>query len=70
MLVLTRRNGERLHIGDNVTVTVTRIQGNKVRLGIEAPADVSIRREEIPAAITFKGDRDFVGSGFECVLPR
>ena len=47
MLVLTRKNGESLCIGDGIRVTVTRIHGNKVRLGIEAPADVPIRRSEI-----------------------
>ena len=47
MLILTRRVGETLMIGDNVSVTVLRVKGNQVRLGINAPKDVSIHREEI-----------------------
>lgn len=47
MLVLTRRSDEALRIGDNVKITVVEIKGNQVRLGIEAPAEVSIYREEI-----------------------
>jgi carbon storage regulator len=47
MLILTRRVGETLMIGDNVTVTVLRVKGNQVRLGVNAPKDVSVHREEI-----------------------
>lgn len=47
MLILTRRIGETLVIGDNVTVTVLGIKGNQTRLGINAPKDVSVHREEI-----------------------
>ena len=47
MLVLSRKIGERIRIGDAVTLTVVRIHGDKVRLGIEAPADVAIHREEV-----------------------
>lgn len=47
MLVLTRKVGERIHIGDGIVVTVVRIQNDKVRLGIEAPAQVPIHREEV-----------------------
>ena len=47
MLILTRRVGETLMIGDNVTVTVLRVKGNQVRLGINAPKDVPVHREEI-----------------------
>lgn len=49
MLVLTRRAGERLLIGDNVTVTVVSVDRGKVRLGIEAPPDVLVLREELTA---------------------
>jgi carbon storage regulator len=47
MLVLSRKENERLMIGENIVVTIVRVSGGKVRLGIEAPADVSIRREEL-----------------------
>jgi carbon storage regulator len=47
MLVLTRKTGESIYIGGNIRVTVTSIDGNKVRLGIEAPPSVRIDREEV-----------------------
>lgn len=47
MLILTRRTGESLIIGDEVTVTVLGIKGGQVRLGIEAPRDIAIHREEV-----------------------
>jgi carbon storage regulator len=47
MLVLTRRERERLKIGDEVTVTVVGIRGNEVRLGFEAPRSVPVHRDEI-----------------------
>jgi carbon storage regulator len=47
MLILTRRTNERLMVGDEVTVTVLGVRGNQVRLGIEAPADVPVHREEV-----------------------
>ena len=47
MLILTRRVGETLIIGDDVTVTVLGVKGNQVRLGVNAPLDVSVHREEI-----------------------
>ena len=47
MLILTRRVGETLMIGDSVTVTVLGVKGNQVRVGITAPKDVSVHREEI-----------------------
>jgi len=47
MLILTRRVGETLMIGDNVTVTVLGVKGNQVRIGVDAPRDVSVHREEI-----------------------
>ena len=47
MLILTRRVGEALKIGDEVSVTVLRVKGDQVRLGIEAPKSVAVHREEL-----------------------
>lgn len=47
MLILTRRIGETLVVGDEVTVTVLGVKGNQVRLGVNAPKEVAVHREEI-----------------------
>ncbi len=47
MLILTRRSGETVHIGDDVVVTVLAVKGNQVRIGINAPRSVAVDREEI-----------------------
>jgi carbon storage regulator len=47
MLILTRRVGETLMIGDDVAVTVLGVKGNQVRIGVKAPKDVTVHREEI-----------------------
>jgi carbon storage regulator len=47
MLVLSRRERERIKLGDSIVVTVVRVAGDKVRLGIEAPADVIVLRDEL-----------------------
>lgn len=47
MLILTRRVDESLVIGDNVTVTILGVKGNQVRIGVDAPRDVTVHREEL-----------------------
>ncbi|MEM8562175.1 MAG: carbon storage regulator CsrA [Pseudomonadota bacterium] len=47
MLILTRRVGESLMVGDEITVTVLGVKGNQVRVGVNAPRDVAVHREEI-----------------------
>lgn len=60
MLILTRRNGEVLKIGDDIDVTVLGVTGNQVRIGISAPRDVAVHREEIYQKIKQEqaGDED------------
>ncbi|SEK39965.1 carbon storage regulator, CsrA [Atopomonas hussainii] len=47
MLILTRRVGETLMVGDEVTITVLGVKGNQVRIGVNAPKEVAVHREEI-----------------------
>lgn len=47
MLVLTRRTGETFMIGDDIKVTVVNVEGGQVKLGIDAPRDISVHREEV-----------------------
>ena len=56
MLILTRRVGESIMIGDNVTVTVLGVKGNQVRIGVNAPKDVAVHREEIYEKIRAEND--------------
>lgn len=65
MLILTRRVGESVMIGDEVTVTVLGVKGNQVRLGVNAPKHVSVHREEIFDRIKAEqgGDREAASNG-------
>lgn len=52
MLVLTRREGQRIYIGEEVTVTIVKVRGEKVRLGISAPRSIRVDRQEVRMGMT------------------
>jgi carbon storage regulator len=68
MLILTRRAGEALRIGDDIEVTVMAVNGSQVRIGINAPRDIAVDREEI--AERKRRDRDALAAGAKPAAPR
>jgi len=56
MLCLSRKRNERIIINDNITITIIEIRGDKVRIGVEAPRDITIHREEVYLAIARNQD--------------
>tara|TARA_B100000609_G_C16897712_1_gene272968 strand:- start:384 stop:566 length:183 start_codon:yes stop_codon:yes gene_type:complete len=58
MLILTRKSGESLMIGEDISVTVLGVKGNQVRIGINAPKDIAVHREEIFEKIQDNSDED------------
>lgn len=58
MLILTRRVGETLMVGDDVTVTVLGVKGNQVRIGVNAPKEVAVHREEVYQRIQKEKDQE------------
>lgn len=57
MLVLSRQRDEKIIIGDNIVITIVDIRGDKVRLGIEAPKDITVHRQEVYEAIQRENQR-------------
>ena len=65
MLILTRRVGETLMIGDDVTITVLGVKGNQVRIGVNAPKEVAVHRDEIYQRIQNEKTGDDIDSDSE-----
>ena len=67
MLVLSRKKDEKIMIGENISIMVVEIRGDKVRLGIEAPRDVSVHRQEVFEAIKRREQGDESGTAVDVV---
>jgi carbon storage regulator len=63
MLVLSRKESQRIRLGDSIVVTIVKISGDKVRVGIEAPADVLVLRDELEVRISPSDKSDAAGGG-------
>jgi carbon storage regulator len=57
MLILSRRVGEAVKVGENISITVLSVKGNQVRIGVDAPKDIAVHREEIYQRIKIEGER-------------
>ena len=68
MLVLSRKKDEKIVIGDNISIMVVEIRGDKVRLGIEAPRDISVHRREVYHAIKRKENEAVETDAFEITV--
>lgn len=60
MLILTRRMGESIRIGDNVTITVLGVKGSQIRIGVDAPREVEVHREEIYQRVHNEDDQEAI----------
>jgi carbon storage regulator CsrA len=69
MLILTRRAGESIMVGDEVTITVLGIKGNQVRLGVNAPKEIAVHREEIYKRILVEREQTLVLDGDQTEWP-
>lgn len=73
MLVLTRKTHQKIMIGDNITITIADIQGDSIRIAIDAPKNIKIFRGEVYAAIQAENKRAAIPSGMidlKSVLPK
>jgi carbon storage regulator len=70
MLVLSRKPGQTIHLGSDIAIKVVRVKGNQVRIGVEAPQDVRVRRGELPPPVVLENDFASIVGVFECALPR
>jgi len=58
MLILTRKSGETITIGENIQIRVLGVKGGQVRIGVDAPREVAVNREEVHARVKAEGDSE------------